>query len=105
MVEPARGLRLAREALAERLRLDRRQAEPERLDRDDAVDQRILRLVDDTHAAAGERLEHFVAADLFGSHGDSGAFRLSERLGECPGAAGAAARRRRLALADSVAAW
>ena len=52
MVEAPGGLRFAEEAALVRLGLGVGQPEADRLDRDQAVDQRIARLVHDTHGAA-----------------------------------------------------
>jgi hypothetical protein len=63
MVELADGLDLLREARLVERELLLREREADRLDRDDAVDDRVHRLVDDAHGALAEDAEHLVAAD------------------------------------------
>ena len=66
MRELARGLRLAAEAREDLrgLRAGQRLG-PDRLQRDDALDQRIVGLVDDAHRAAAELAADFVLADAW----------------------------------------
>ena len=70
MVEAPGGLRLAEEAPLVRLGLGIGESpSADGLDRDDAIDQRIARLVDDTHRALRDLAEDLVAAE-HGAGGD-----------------------------------
>ena len=61
VAQPSRRLRLAQEPRLELRRL--RQARDHGLERDLAVDHRVVGLVDRTHAAAAQHLLHLVLAD------------------------------------------
>ena len=66
MIENAGGLRLAREALLKffRLFVVGMRAGANRLQRDEAPDDRILGEIDDTHRALAKLTNHFIATEL-----------------------------------------
>ena len=66
VVEPAGRARLLVEARFVLGHLVRRQREVDRLDRNDAVQHRVARLVDDAHGALPELRKKLVAAELLG---------------------------------------
>src|SRR5262249_10866015 len=64
MLQPAGGSRFHVQPVLEAFVVRHVGADQDRLDRHDAVDDRIARLVNHAHAAAAERGQDFVLADL-----------------------------------------
>ena len=67
MMQSARGARLHRQAIGEIVILADFLTDQNRLDRDDAIDDRIARFVDHAHPTAPERGENLVLSNIGGS--------------------------------------
>ena len=66
MVKPAGGTRLHVQPVNESVIIGRVDADEDRFDSDDAIDDRVSRFVDHAHSAASECCEDLVFADLRG---------------------------------------